>query len=396
MSDALCGPSNALQNFQKHATADRTLQQDRLVSRQSPSQGFRSQNASEGILDPEFAAFESNSSPGVPLSDVQYGGHFIPPAPHMSMSHPAEAPNWANEFQNLHISGPPQNIHHQPGPAAARTSTSPQQAWHGEFLRQHQQHTPVLQQKQAFNQRFQPSFAPSYALNNSSMGNETTANTSSEAETFDESAFEAAFEQAKVDMVSQFESSVLETNASEMSLNNKHQTEEASVQPSAQETIRIGSDTIPQLNKNNPQAATNDADELARTAGQLLNSVSHETDHKFRGSNFLALMRRIRDREVQVEGDEFRETAQSLHPGGDYYPEGKRGQEFQQKRSWRPIGQSDYVHVASSENNTDSEHLTSHVTNAAPDALNTEATGSSGPAEKDSIYAGWNHGDRWA
>lgn len=38
MSDALCGPSNALQNFQKHASVDRTLQQDRLVSRQSHSQ----------------------------------------------------------------------------------------------------------------------------------------------------------------------------------------------------------------------------------------------------------------------------------------------------------------------------------------------------------------------
>jgi hypothetical protein len=38
MSDALCGPSNALQNFQKHASVDRTLQQDRLISRRSPSQ----------------------------------------------------------------------------------------------------------------------------------------------------------------------------------------------------------------------------------------------------------------------------------------------------------------------------------------------------------------------
>jgi hypothetical protein len=38
MADALCGPSNALQNFQKHTTIDRTLQQDQLISRQSPSQ----------------------------------------------------------------------------------------------------------------------------------------------------------------------------------------------------------------------------------------------------------------------------------------------------------------------------------------------------------------------
>lgn len=38
MADALCGPSNALQNFQKHTTVDRTLQQDRLVGRHTPSQ----------------------------------------------------------------------------------------------------------------------------------------------------------------------------------------------------------------------------------------------------------------------------------------------------------------------------------------------------------------------
>ena len=36
--DALCGPSNALQNFNKHASVDRTLQQDRLANRHSPAQ----------------------------------------------------------------------------------------------------------------------------------------------------------------------------------------------------------------------------------------------------------------------------------------------------------------------------------------------------------------------
>ena len=38
MADGMCGPSNPLQNFQKHSTVDRTLQQDRLISRPSPSQ----------------------------------------------------------------------------------------------------------------------------------------------------------------------------------------------------------------------------------------------------------------------------------------------------------------------------------------------------------------------
>lgn len=36
--DALCGPSNALQNFNKHASVDRTLQQDRLAHRHPAAQ----------------------------------------------------------------------------------------------------------------------------------------------------------------------------------------------------------------------------------------------------------------------------------------------------------------------------------------------------------------------
>lgn len=40
MADALCGPSNPLQSFQKHTAVDRTLQQDRLTARPLPSQVF--------------------------------------------------------------------------------------------------------------------------------------------------------------------------------------------------------------------------------------------------------------------------------------------------------------------------------------------------------------------
>jgi len=36
MADALCGPSNPLQNLQKHTQVDRTLQQDRLVGARQP------------------------------------------------------------------------------------------------------------------------------------------------------------------------------------------------------------------------------------------------------------------------------------------------------------------------------------------------------------------------
>ncbi|KAL5332445.1 hypothetical protein BJX70DRAFT_404601 [Aspergillus crustosus] len=396
MSDALCGPSNALQNFQKHTAVDRTLQQDRLILRQSNPQGFRSQNPSEGIIDSEFVAFESNGLIGAPLPDAQHGGQFIAPAPHMPTSHPAEAPNWANDFQNLQISEPLQTFHRQTEPSAAPVPAASQQSWHSEFLRQQQQHVQVGQ-NQSFGQSFQPSFTPSYGFYGSQMGGhasaqETAAGKTSTREAFDESAFEAAFEQAKADMASQFEDTVAETSANGMLLSNNGLTEEVPIQQTVPGAIRIGSDAILQTEKNETQSA-NDSDELARTAGQLLNSVSNETNQKFRESNFLALMRRIRDREVHVEGDEFRETAQSLHPGGQYYPEGKRPQKEEGKRLWSPFNQTDHVHVAFNENKSIRFNATSDT---IPSISDPQPNANPEPVDHDSLFASWNHGDRWA
>ncbi|KAF9891283.1 hypothetical protein FE257_004847 [Aspergillus nanangensis] len=311
MSDALCGPSNALQNFQKHTQVDRTLQQDRLVSRQSPSQGFRSQNPTQGALDPEFAAFESNLA-GAPLPDFQHAPPFAAHPPHFAMAGHAEPQNWASDFQNLNISEPSHMIHQQPGISAAPAPMMAHQGWQNEFMNQ-QQHRPApMQQHQPYGPGFQSSFAPNYSMH--TMGGlppaqDTMMNQQSSTETFDESAFEAAFEQAREDMASQAANVVQEQS-------DEHATEtihlENTTTPSLpQETVRIGSDTIPQTNRDDTQGRVNDADELARTAGHLLDSVRHDQSQKFQNSNFLALMRRIRDREVQVEGDEFREVSTS-------------------------------------------------------------------------------------
>lgn len=121
------------------------------------------------------------------------------------------------------------------------------------------------------------------------------------ADTFDESAFEAAFEQARADM----------EGITEQDGENVESEQPVAPEAISDENIRIGSDNIPQVDQREPNQRGNDADELARTAGQLLDSVSHEQNQKFKESNFLALMRRIRDREIQVEGDEFREVSTS-------------------------------------------------------------------------------------
>lgn len=59
MGDAMCGPSNPLQNFQKHTSVDRTLQQDRLTSRQSPAQ----------VCTDSLVLYIQLTYPGLPISE---------------------------------------------------------------------------------------------------------------------------------------------------------------------------------------------------------------------------------------------------------------------------------------------------------------------------------------
>lgn len=53
------------------------------------------------------------------------------------------------------------------------------------------------------------------------------------------------------------------------------------------------------------QPQRNDEDEMAETAGRLLERVADNTSEKFQNSQFLQLMRRLRDREVRVEEDKI-------------------------------------------------------------------------------------------
>lgn len=129
---------------------------------------------------------------------------------------------------------------------------------------------------------------------------------SAPGERFDESAFEAAFEQARADMELQGADT---TPTLKQESQESQETREVSSVENVSEEIRIGSDTIPQTDKEDPLAENREADALAQTAGYLLNNLRHDQSEKFQQSNFLALMRRIRDREVEVDGDEFREVS---------------------------------------------------------------------------------------
>ncbi|EEP80800.1 predicted protein [Uncinocarpus reesii 1704] len=310
MADALCGPSNPLQNFQKHAATDRTLQQDRILSRHSPAQGFRSHSPNEGVLDSEFQSFEAGFS-GPALSDAHNPPVFQQAGSHLSPgNYTGASSGWAPDFQNLHISPPSASTVQHRLQAQAPTHGPVSSGWHNEFMNHSQSIQPSsMPQKQMMhsplmNRQFQPMSNFSSQMDSSQM---LQPQNSQATEVFDESAFEAAFAEARAEVESQ-ESKLQQVDDEPMD----------NVAPPL-ETIRIGSDTILAT-----QEGVDEAEELAKTAGQLLESVSHDQSQKFKESNFLALMRQLRDREVTVEGDEFRQAVQPLHPGGPYYPEQRK------------------------------------------------------------------------
>ena len=121
-------------------------------------------------------------------------------------------------------------------------------------------------------------------------------------DTYDEAAFEKAFENARLDSQegTQLDQDLYRTEEAGNKLVNHLADNEL-------DHGRIGSDRILDEAKNSEEKSDKEteADELARTAGQLLENVKGDQSRKFQESNFLSLMRQLRDKEVRVEGDKL-------------------------------------------------------------------------------------------
>ncbi|KAK0252379.1 hypothetical protein LTS09_012497 [Friedmanniomyces endolithicus] len=311
MADALCGPSNPLQQFKQQTSLDRTLQQDRLTSRLSPAQGFRSHDPNAGLLDPEFEAFQA----GLPPSELP-SYHAYQSPQQLSFTGPSQAPSWAQDFQQLHISPSPlhspRNLH-QSGPSTA--------GW-AQGFRQHVSQ-PAMSQRTAspsplaFQQQarmghggYQSRFAPqaSFAPNTQhSKGKEPVY------EQFDDAAFEQAFAQARDEMIGAVDGQ----NTVEKDVGTLHDP--------LHDILQDQQDVMSSLEEQaqaEDQRAQEEQDALSATAQELLSKVEDNKTDKFRNSQFLGLMRKLRDREVKVEGDKMVETVSStlLQPAFPYTP----------------------------------------------------------------------------
>lgn len=216
-------------------------------------------------------------------------------------------------------------------------------AWHQEFLQE-----PVLSQTELRTQAPQQPFlggANSHltVVGTAPLMQDTTRiirtqNQHSGQETDDDALFEKHFAAAALEVdhtMGHAESQINPINAATSASTHQAQSfdpssllgpsiqRDASSEPVIDAGVHdpIGSDTIPaDKGKGKETEDPSDADELARTAGTLLESVKHDQSQKFKQSNFLSLMRQLRDREVRVEGEKFVDATQPLHPGGDHYP----------------------------------------------------------------------------
>ncbi|KAI9814488.1 MAG: hypothetical protein M1832_005894 [Thelocarpon impressellum] len=344
MADTLCGPSTALQQFQKHSTVDRTLQQDRLRSRHSPSQGFRSfPGPNSGLLDPEYDAFQAGPSAGPALGldffQPDRPSSTFAPAP----SHSASVTDWAADFQRLHLS----NLSNPLPPTQFRSQAPLQRSslggWHQDFMRQQAQAAPQESQLSRLvpREQYEGMAMGSHGMQghslfggmNSSlleMPESSSSRQQAAPEAFDDAAFELAFEAATSEQMPEEqqeghlpEGRQEETDSGQQILldesaqNLMNEPPRPLFEDSLEDLDRIAAEALraesvaeTARETAQPQQA-DDGDELARTAGELLNSVKDNQSQKFQQSSFLALMRQLRDKEVVVEGNDMMQDPHS-------------------------------------------------------------------------------------
>ncbi|KAF8270265.1 hypothetical protein EI94DRAFT_1723182 [Lactarius quietus] len=271
-SGAECGPMNPLQGLTKNLDGDRGLQQDHFGARTGPSQGgFRSAQAAPSGFEEEsarfFSAGPSTSSPhsiapspfdlaalrsSLPVPSFHSPGTLTPS---QSFHDHAPTPSWATDFLK--------NVPKTTTVNALEAPASPQ-AYSTEYMSQ-PSFSHVLQSQVPM--RTMPQMSPFVPLA------QTISPGPQSGSQMDNEQLENAFQSLEQHQKPTTLTSGLESQAEQS------QTESAS----------------------QPQ----DADLLARTAGLLVQSVDHERNPKFANSQFLGLMKQLRDRTAIVQGNEI-------------------------------------------------------------------------------------------
>ncbi|KAK7687171.1 hypothetical protein QCA50_009675 [Cerrena zonata] len=285
---AECGPSNALQGLSKKLDQDRGIQQDYFGASRAGSsrETFRTQYAAAPGVEHDAAKFFSTNQSPAPM-----------------MAGPS-----AFDLSALHTSLPDQAPqHHFAAKSLGQSSSAP---WASDFVQQqntvsatpqpllaptqqpiqHDQHSAISSPISAFQNQNAMPWSPATGgmvtrFNGMMYNHPGTLHPASQVLPFkaEDSRWEVAF-----------------------------QSQEASLTPapSVVESAQV-SQPLKAAQESSARPA-GEADELARTAGVLLETVKNEQNPKFKKSQFLGLMRQVRDREVVIEGsDMVQKTADS-------------------------------------------------------------------------------------
>ncbi|KAL0068818.1 hypothetical protein AAF712_004148 [Marasmius tenuissimus] len=268
ISGAECGPSNPLQSLSKRFDQDRGIQQDLFGGARAGSsqEGFRSQQAGPSLHDRNEAARFFNASSATKLPNFHNSDAFnlgplrgaLPPPESRTMTPDL---GWASDF-----------MQQQPPSMASSSSqiASPMSSVQTDRVQSPlRTMTPV----------FAPGQGPGMMHWNAQMPTWTGAQLSQQS------------------MLTQ--QPVNHDYASWDKEFDAHQL----IQPEPVKPILAEPIVQPQ-----PQQTPQDADELSRTAGLLLETVKNEQNPKFQNSQFLSLMTQLRDRKIVVEGNQFVEN----------------------------------------------------------------------------------------
>ena len=253
----------------------------------------------------------------------------------------------------MHISSPLPEEQVNPGIRIGPSGPAPRQdtgGWHQDFARQFGAEQRVMAQTTQMGENSTYGYSPWNGDMGMSMGmgmgmrpqfaggmvghqaEGSMAQHHQAEEAFDEEAFERAFDEAAnaeqtneareleqnpgwMNVSSGFEDAeIAQAGKLEMELGQDIMLEESAERLMSSEQqipnqARLGADLIHDpMSESKEHPQHEDPDALARTAGQLLDSVRNNQSAKFQNSEFLELMRQLRDREVMVKGDNIVET----------------------------------------------------------------------------------------
>ncbi|TFK44386.1 hypothetical protein BDQ12DRAFT_672889 [Crucibulum laeve] len=265
---AECGPSNALQGLTKRFDSDRGLQQDHFGAGRAGSsrEAFRSQHAGSSTPDQDAARFFSSS------------GSL---APHLADAYDVSAMRGALPMSQM------------PAVQTPQPQQAPLAAWAADFVQQQPLQSPIAQTMSAkAGLEFQQDV---HMQPHTTMVPQASMQWNSGINNFRMNSMPTFMPQ----MPAQAQRAIATNQVSWDKEFSAHEFKLSTPKPLTQPIEKKQ-----EVRHQTPQ----EADELARTAGMLLENVKNEQNPKFQNSQFMGLMKQLRDGMMVVEGNQMVES----------------------------------------------------------------------------------------